>query len=175
MPSTYQKDSFQAIVGLFLEAQGYPLPQHTKLKSPSSLSRFLNRYSWSTLGMIRTTRKAILQQIFQHRLRKGTTLRLIIDLTTLEKCAKFLHLSTPTEASELSGDLRDADPWATFLDQGQIVQRDRTRQSAPTSSTIHTTHVWIAIAYGHTLGRDGCNPAQIFSGQNNRCCRDIFF
>jgi hypothetical protein len=115
MPSTYQKDSFQAIVGLFLEAQGYPLPQHTKLKSPSSLSRFLNHYSWSTLAAIRTTRKAILQQIFQHRLRKGTTLRLIIDLTTLEKCGKFLHLSTPTELSRLSDDLRDADPWVRIL------------------------------------------------------------
>jgi hypothetical protein len=32
MPSTYQKDNFQAIVGLFLEAQGYMLPQHKKLE-----------------------------------------------------------------------------------------------------------------------------------------------
>jgi hypothetical protein len=59
MPSTCQKDSLQAIVGLFLEAQGYPLSQHTKLKSPSSLSRFLNHYAWSTLGVIRTTHKVI--------------------------------------------------------------------------------------------------------------------
>jgi hypothetical protein len=102
-------------VELFLEAQGYPLSQHTKLKPPSSLSRFLDHYSWSTLGVIRTTRKAILQQISQHRLRQGTTLRLLIDLTTLEKCGKFLYLSTPTAVSELSDNLQDADAWVQML------------------------------------------------------------
>lgn len=109
MPSTYQKNSLQAILGLFLEAQGYPLPQHTKLKSPSSLSRFFNKYSWSARSAIRTTRTTILQQISQHRLRQGTVLRLIIDLTTLEKSGKFLHLSTPTPQPE------QRDPWVRML------------------------------------------------------------
>ena len=39
MPSTYQKASLNALFGLFLEAQGYPLPQHTQVKSAASLSR----------------------------------------------------------------------------------------------------------------------------------------
>lgn len=38
MPSVYQKNSLNALFGLFLEAQGHPLPQQTQLKSASSLS-----------------------------------------------------------------------------------------------------------------------------------------
>jgi hypothetical protein len=54
MPSTYQKASLNALLGLFLDAQGHALPAHTAVKSPSSLSRFLNRYTWSTRRVIRT-------------------------------------------------------------------------------------------------------------------------
>jgi hypothetical protein len=36
MPSQYQRDSLQALLGLFLEAQGHPLPQHSKAKSASA-------------------------------------------------------------------------------------------------------------------------------------------
>ena len=60
MPSTYQKASLKVMLGIFLEAQGHPLPQHTELKSASALSRFLNHYEWSTRGVIRATRQAIL-------------------------------------------------------------------------------------------------------------------
>jgi len=109
MPSVYQKASLNALLGLFLEAQGHPLPQHTQLKSASSLSRFLNHYVWSTRGVIRATRQAVLQQIAQHRPRKGIPLRVLIDLTTLEKCGKFLHLSTPTD------DPDHPDPWVRIL------------------------------------------------------------
>ena len=35
MPSLYQKASLNALLGLFLEAQGHALPQHTQLKSAS--------------------------------------------------------------------------------------------------------------------------------------------
>jgi len=96
MPSMYQKASLNAMLGLFLEAQGHPLPQHTQVKSASSLSRFMNHYSWSTRGVIQATRQAVLQQIAQHHPRKGTSLRVLIDLTSLTKCGKFFHLSTPT-------------------------------------------------------------------------------
>ncbi|MDX2255040.1 MAG: hypothetical protein NW214_05945 [Pseudanabaenaceae cyanobacterium bins.39] len=41
MPSVYQKASFNAILGLFLEAQGHPYLEHTEVKSASALSRFL--------------------------------------------------------------------------------------------------------------------------------------
>jgi hypothetical protein len=65
MPSQYQRDNLQALLGLFLEAQGhpFPFPQHSKTKSASALSRSLNIYSWSTRKLIRITRDYVLQQI----------------------------------------------------------------------------------------------------------------
>ncbi len=59
MPSTYQQENLEAMLGLFLQAQGYPLPQHSKSKSASALSRFLNIYHWSTIGVIRATRNRV--------------------------------------------------------------------------------------------------------------------
>jgi hypothetical protein len=109
MPSIYQKDSLNAMFGLFLEALGHPLPQHTQVKSASSLSRFLNHYSWSTRSVIRASRKAVFDQLRQHPPRKDRPLRVLIDLTTLEKCGKFLHLSTPTDDPEAP------DPWVRML------------------------------------------------------------
>lgn len=100
MPSVYQKASLNALLGLFLEAQGHPLPQHAQVKSASALSRFLNQYQWSTRGVIRATRKAIFQQIQQHCPHKNAPLQVLIDLTTLEKCGKFLHLSNRTDEPE---------------------------------------------------------------------------
>lgn len=109
MPSVYQKASLNALLGLFLEAQGQPLPQHTQVKSASSLSRFLNHYGWSTRQVIRTTRQAVLGQIARHRPHRGVPLRVLIDLTSLPKCGKFSHLGTPTEAPDMP------DPWVRVL------------------------------------------------------------
>jgi hypothetical protein len=39
MPCVYQRENLEAMLGLFLEAQGHPLPQHSKAKSASALSR----------------------------------------------------------------------------------------------------------------------------------------
>lgn len=90
MPSTYQKDSLQALLGLFLEGQGNSLPEHCKTKSASALSRFLNEYKWSTRQVIRAVRQAALQQILsQPRVGRRPTLQVILDLTTLEKVGKF--------------------------------------------------------------------------------------
>lgn len=94
MPTVYQRDSLQALLGLFLEAQGSPLPQQCKAKSASALSRFLNIYPWSTRRLIRTTRQAALQQILsQRRIGRKPILQVIIDLTTLEKQGKFKGLN----------------------------------------------------------------------------------
>jgi hypothetical protein len=109
MPSTYQKASLNALFGLFLEAQGYPLPQHTQVKSAPSLSRFLNHYNWSTRSVIRTTRQTVLQQVTHHPPHPSTPLRVLIDLTCLEKCGKFLQLSTPTDDPETPN------PWVRML------------------------------------------------------------
>jgi len=90
MPSIYQQDSLQALLGLFLEGQGIPLPEHCKTKSASALSRFLNEYKWPTRQVIRTLREAALQQILsQPRVGRRPTLQVILDLTTLEKVGKF--------------------------------------------------------------------------------------
>lgn len=90
MPSSYQQDSLQALLGLFLEGQGYPLPEHCQTKSASALSRFLNEYKWSTRQVIRAVRTAAIQQILcQPRVGRRPTLQVILDLTTLEKTGKF--------------------------------------------------------------------------------------
>ena len=90
MPSQYQRDSLEAMLGLFLEAKGYPLPEHSKSKSAPALSRFLNIYDWSTRSVIRATRASIIQEILS-QCPKGRKpfLQVIIDLTTLEKFGKF--------------------------------------------------------------------------------------
>ena len=90
MPSVYQQENLEAMLGLFLKAQGYPLPQHSKTKSPSALSRFLNIYDWPTRSTIRTTRNRIIKEILSERpLGRKPFLQVIIDLTTLEKFGKF--------------------------------------------------------------------------------------
>ena len=113
MPSAYQKASLNALLGLFLDAQGHALPAHTAIKSASSLSRFLNRYTWFTRSMIRTTRQAVLQQIARHLPHARTPIRILIDLTTLEKTGKFWQLSTPT------ADPNAPDPWIRVLNGNQ--------------------------------------------------------
>ena len=109
MPSHYQKASLKALFARFLCEQGHALPEHTPLKSPSSLSRFLNHYSWSTRQVIRTTREAILDQLAVHPVPPNVPVRLLIDLTTLEKTGKFWHLSTPTEEVDAP------EPWVRML------------------------------------------------------------
>ena len=90
MPSQYQRENLEAMLGLFLEAQGYPLPQHSKGKSASALSRFLNIHLWSTRQVIRTTRNYVVRQILSECPKgRRPMLQVIIDLTTLEKRGKF--------------------------------------------------------------------------------------
>jgi hypothetical protein len=90
MPSTYQRENLEAMLGLFLEVQGCPLPQCSKSKSASALSRFLNIYDWSTRSVIRATRVRIIQEILS-KCSKGCKpfLQVIVDLTTLGKVGKF--------------------------------------------------------------------------------------
>ncbi len=90
MPSRYQQENLETMLGLFLEAQGHPLPQHSQTKSASALSRFLNLNSWPTRKLIRTIRQQILKQILAESSRgRRPFLQVIIDLTTLEKRGKF--------------------------------------------------------------------------------------
>lgn len=90
MPTQYQKQNLEAMLLLFWEAQGHPIPEHSKTKSASALSRFLNVNRWSTRAIIRTVRNYVLEQILSECPRgRRPFLQVIIDLTTLEKCGKF--------------------------------------------------------------------------------------
>ncbi|MBD2520012.1 hypothetical protein H6G93_34735 [Nostoc sp. FACHB-973] len=51
------------MLGLFLQAQGYRLPEHSKSKSASALSRFINIYDWSRIGVIRAIRNRVIKEI----------------------------------------------------------------------------------------------------------------
>ncbi|WP_431844331.1 transposase [Oscillatoria acuminata] len=94
MPSIYQRDSIQALFGLFLEGNGYPLPQHCKNKSASALSRFLNHYNWSTRAVIKAVRADIVAQIKTLApTGRRPILYLILDMTTLEKVGQFTGLN----------------------------------------------------------------------------------
>ncbi|PMB22547.1 transposase, partial [Fischerella thermalis] len=97
MPTQYQKDNLEAMLALFLEAQGHPLPEHSQTKSPSAISRFLNINPWSTRKMIRVVRSWALQTVFKVLESSGKGrkpfLQVIIDLTTLEKRGKFQEFS----------------------------------------------------------------------------------
>ncbi len=65
MQSVYQRQNLEAMLGLFLSANGKPLPEHSQNKSASALSRFLNVYAWSTRSCIRQTREQVLQQMLR--------------------------------------------------------------------------------------------------------------
>lgn len=58
----------------------------------------------------------MLQQISHHRPHLNTPLRVLIDLTSLEKCGKFLHLSTPTD------DPNAPEAWVRVLNGKQGLQ-----------------------------------------------------
>ena len=93
MPTIYQQETLESILGLFLQGQGHSLPHHCQTKSASSISRFLNHYKWSTRSLIRNVRSCILNLILSQR-KKGRkpTLQVMLDLTTLEKVGQFPQL-----------------------------------------------------------------------------------
>lgn len=90
MPTAYQRDNLQAMLGLFLQAEGRPLPEYSQVKSASALSRFLNEYRWSTRQVIRTVRHQVLHQLLSYTAKgRRPWLQVSIDVTTLDKCGKF--------------------------------------------------------------------------------------
>lgn len=78
-PSPHLQESFKALLlpkiaplGLtLLHGHGKARPQHSKTKSPSALSRFLNRYPWPTRALIRLVRKEAQEALDRARRRKG--------------------------------------------------------------------------------------------------------
>ena len=95
MPSYHKTQSLQALLELFLQAQGSPLPQSCQAKSPAALSRFLNRYDWPTRTLIRQVRSHLVKTLLSHCPRgRRPHLQLIIDLTCLPKRGRFKAFSS---------------------------------------------------------------------------------
>ncbi|BDG19438.1 hypothetical protein TthSNM11_17690 [Thermus thermophilus] len=98
MPTPHLRESLKALLFLFLTGHGKARPQHSKTKSPSALSRFLNRYPWPTRALIRLVREEAQKALDRARRRKGPKPRLLVvlDLVTLEKRGHFPHLPSPS-------------------------------------------------------------------------------
>jgi hypothetical protein len=92
MPSLYQRETMEVVLGLFLEARGKPLPTYSQIKSESAISRFFNKYNWSVRAVIREQRRAVKQALLSQKTIPRCILDAIIDLTTLEKTGKFKGL-----------------------------------------------------------------------------------
>ena len=93
MPSIYQSETLESIIGLFLSGNGNSVPHHCQTKSESAISRFLNYYNWSTRSVIRTIRSYVLNLILSQTIKgRKPILQVMLDLTTLEKVGKFPHL-----------------------------------------------------------------------------------
>lgn len=67
MPTIYQQETLESLLGLFLSGKGNGVPHHCQTKSESAISRFLNYYNWSTRSVIRTIRTYILNFILSQR------------------------------------------------------------------------------------------------------------
>lgn len=93
MPTIYQRQTMESILGLLLTATGQDLPEHCQTSSPSAISRFLNQYDWPTRRLIRLVRAWIWSYLAIYSKRgRRPHLKVIIDLTTLEKTGKFKEL-----------------------------------------------------------------------------------
>jgi hypothetical protein len=77
----------------FSKPKGIPY-LNTRHEISQFVESIFEHYSWPTRSVIRTTRQAVLQQIAQHPAHPNTPLQVLIDLTSLEKCGKFLQLLT---------------------------------------------------------------------------------
>lgn len=93
--NAHQKRNFQALLRLFLEADGRPLPQRSLSRSPSALSRFLNHARWPTWKLSLAIRQATgetMARFAAARRGRKPRLLLILDLTSLEKAGSFPEL-----------------------------------------------------------------------------------
>ncbi len=93
MPSADQRESFESLLSLFLQATGNIRLSHSEGKSASSLSRFLNHYTWSSKQLWGQLRRLQLEQLLRCGRGRCPDLRVIVDLTSLEKTGEFTELA----------------------------------------------------------------------------------
>ena len=85
-------ESVQVLLCLSLAAMGKPLPAYATVKSPATLSRFLNHYSWSLTALVRVMRQHARSQLKAYRrscVGPPPRLELIVDLTSIAKQGRF--------------------------------------------------------------------------------------
>ena len=90
------RESFEVFLDLLLDGSGRPLPERATVKSPSSISRFLNHMAWNTRRLCRVLRqhaRQTLQDAWCQRPHQRPRLELLVDLTSLEKTGKFAELA----------------------------------------------------------------------------------
>lgn len=92
MPTLYQQETLESLLSLLLQGKSQ-VPHDCQTKSESAISRFLNRYKWSTRSLIRKIRSYILSLILSQKGKgRKPILQVMVDLTTLEKVGEFPHL-----------------------------------------------------------------------------------
>ena len=95
MPSPHKKRTFRSVLLAFLTPHRSALPEHNPLCSASSISRFLNHYDWPTRRLVRLTRKVMLEWLLEaSKYGRHSYLKVIIDVTCVEKTGRFLGLGS---------------------------------------------------------------------------------
>jgi hypothetical protein len=94
MPTIHQQNALKALMLSFLTPTTSSLPEHNQLLSAASLSRFLNHYAWPTRKVVRLVRDMLTSSLLSHvKSGKRPTLRVMVDLTCLEKTGRFAQLA----------------------------------------------------------------------------------
>lgn len=95
MPTLHQKRTFEAFLLAFLNPHRSALPEHNPLRSASSISRFLNHYSWPTRALIRHIRSLLLDALWEaSKHGRDPFLKVIVDVTCIEKTGRFAGLGS---------------------------------------------------------------------------------
>lgn len=106
----------------------------------------------------------MLQQIAQHPPHLTTPVRVLIDLTSLEKCGEFLQLSTPTNDPEAP------DPWVRMLNgkrglhKASVVSGDWTVASTLELSGMARQRLSNSRATGVQVVGNSARPVESGSG-----------
>ena len=82
MPTLHQKRTFEAFLLAFLSPYRSALPEHNPLRSASSISRFLNHYSWPTRTLVRHLRSLLFDALWEaSKHGRNPFLKVIVDVT----------------------------------------------------------------------------------------------
>jgi len=95
MPSPHLKASLKAVLYVLLSGGELGRAEHSRSKSPSALSRFLNLYEWNLWGLVRRVRRWVEGVLLeQSKGKRGPKPRLlvIVDMSCSEKEGEFPEL-----------------------------------------------------------------------------------